>query len=80
MDNEMIVQEFLENYAQRNSLDDDNKLASNVFGGAIMYATNVFANALILGGAYHRNQEDKMKILEHLRDINNILAKYTVEE
>ena len=80
MDNEMIVQRFLENYAQRNNLDDNNKLASNVFSGAIMYATNVFTNALILGGDYHRNQEDKVKILEHLYEINNILAKYAVEE
>lgn len=42
----------------------------------MIYATFIFGNSLMLGGAYRTNFEDKKKILEHLREINFILSKY----
>ena len=52
--------------------DQDDELASNVFAGAIMYASEVFGNRLILGGGNYRI-EDKTKLLNHLKAILEIL-------
>ena len=72
----MLVQDYLEHYNSKSTTFDNNSLAARVFCGAMIYATFVFGNRLILGGAYQTNFEDKKKILEHLREINSILSKY----
>lgn len=73
-----IVQDYFTHYANANTLDTEFQEASNVFGGAILYATNVFINRLILGGAYTTNQEDKMIIMDSLKTITKILEKYEI--
>ena len=72
----MLVQDYLEHYNLKSTTFDNNSLAARVFCGAMIYATFVFSNRLMLGGAYRTNFEDKKKILEHLREINFILSKY----
>lgn len=52
--------------------DQDDELASNVFAGAIMYASEVFGNRLVLGCGNYRI-EDKTEILNHLKAILEIL-------
>lgn len=52
--------------------DQDDELASNVFAGAIMYASEVFGNRLVLGCGNYRI-EDKTKVLNHLKAILEIL-------
>lgn len=74
---ELAVQDYLASYMGRDCLLDEHmQLASNVFEGAINYAYVVFGNRLILGGAHSVNTDDKMKILEHLDGIRDILKKY----
>lgn len=72
----MLVQDYLEHFNSKSITFDNNSLAARVFYGAILYATSVFGNRLMLGGAYRTNFEDKKKILEHLREITFILSKY----
>lgn len=72
----IIAQEYLRNYMKPCALDPNEEGASNSFAGAMAYASNVFMNRLILGGAYSTNQDDKMIILEHLKAIMDIIAKY----
>ena len=72
----MLVQDYLEHYNSKSTTFDNNSSAARVFCGAMIYATFVFGNRLMLGGAYRTNFEDKKKILEHLREINFILSKY----
>ena len=72
----MLVQDYLEHYNSKSTTFDNNSLAARVFCGAMIYATFVFSNRLMLGGAYRTNFEDKKKILEHLQEINFILSKY----
>lgn len=48
------------------------EFASNVFTGAILYASEVFKNGLLFGGGNYRI-EDKTKILDHLKAILEIL-------
>lgn len=72
----MLVQDYLEHYNSKSTTFDNNSLAARVFCGAMIYASFVFGNSLMLGGAYRTNFEDKKKILEHLREINFILSKY----
>ena len=72
----MLVQDYLEHYNSKSTTFDNNSLAARVFCGAMIYASFVFGNSLMLGGAYQTNFEDKKKILEHLREINFILSKY----
>mgnify|MGYP003443515921 FL=1 len=72
----MLVQDYLEHYNSKSTTFDNNSLAARVFCGAMLYATFVFGNSLMLGGAYQTNFEDKKKILEHLREITFILSKY----
>ena len=55
-------------------LDPDEELASNVFAGAIIYATNIFGNRLVFGCGDYR-KEDKIKIIEHLKKVLAILNK-----
>lgn len=52
--------------------DQNDELASNVFAGAIMYASEVFGNRIVFGGGNYRI-EDKTKILDHLKAILEIL-------
>lgn len=62
----MLVPDYLEHYSSKLTTFDNNSLAARVFCGAMLYATSVFGNSLMLGGAYRTNFEDKKKILEHL--------------
>lgn len=55
-------------------LDPDEELASNVFAGAMIYATNIFGNRLVFGCGDYR-KEDKIKIIEHLKKVLEILNK-----
>lgn len=55
-------------------LDPDEELASNVFAGAMIYATNIFGNRLVFGCGDYR-KEDKIKIIEHLKEVLAILNK-----
>ena len=71
-----LVRDYLEHYSSKSTTFDNNSSAARVFCGAMLYATLVFGNRLMLGGAYRTNFEDKKKILEHLREINFILSKY----
>lgn len=73
---DVLVQDYLEHYSSKSTTFDNNSLAARVFCGAILYATFVFGNSLMLGGAYRTNFEDKKEILEHLREITSILSKY----
>lgn len=70
------VQNYLCNYTKPCALDPNEEGASNSFAGALAYASNVFVNRLILGGAYSTNQDDKMVILEHLKAIMHVIEKY----
>lgn len=72
----MIVQNYLRDYTKPCALDPNEEGASNSFAGALVYASNVFINRLILGGAYSTNQDDKTIILEHLKAIMDIIKKY----
>ena len=72
----VLVQDYLEHYNSKSTTFDNNSSAARVFCGAMIYASLVFNNRLMLGGAYRTNFEDKKKILEHLREINFILSKY----
>ena len=50
------------------------EFASNVFTGAILYASEVFKNGLLFGDGDYRI-EDKHKILTHIEEIFKILKK-----
>ena len=52
----------------------EEKLASNVFAGAIMYAADIFAVRLVLGCSGCR-REDTNEIIDHLQKILEILNK-----
>lgn len=81
MDTQLTVQDFLENYTvPTHDLNGDDDKAANIFTGAITYAVNVFGNHMILGGRHQYNREDKMQILDNLRNIAAILAKYQEED
>lgn len=54
--------------------DKSEEVASNVFAGAISYASEVFGNRLIYGRGNYR-KEDKQEIIEHLRKVLEILNK-----
>lgn len=54
--------------------DPDEELASNVFAGAMIYATNIFGNRLVLGCGDYR-KEAKQEIIEHLKKILELLNK-----
>ena len=72
----MLVQDYLEHYNSKSTTFDNNSLAARVFCGAMVYASSVFVNSLLLGGAYRTNFEDKKEIFEHLQEITFILSKY----
>lgn len=71
-----LVQDYLEHYNSKSTTFDNNSLAARVFCGAMLYATIVFGNRLMLGGAYRTNFEDKKEIFEHLQEIAFLLSKY----
>lgn len=71
------AQDFLVSYGALGGLnvfDADDENASMVFAGAILFASNVFTNRLVLGRGY-ANKEDKSKILAALHEILEILEK-----
>ena len=57
-------------------LDTNDVLASTVFAQIIHIASTIFANRLMLGGAYNVNRDDKERILNALYDIEKVLNKY----
>lgn len=71
-----ITHTYLSEYINPVIIDPNEEIASKVFSGAITYASMVFSNRLILGGAYLTNKDDKLIILEHLQGIMHVLEKY----
>ena len=57
-------------------LDTNEVIASTVFAQIIHIASTIFANRLMLGGAYNVNRDDKERILNALYDIEKVLKKY----
>ena len=57
-------------------LDTNEVVTSTVFAQIIHIASTIFANRLMLGGAYNVNRDDKEKILNALYDIEKVLKKY----
>lgn len=57
-------------------LDTNDILASTVFAQLMHTVSFIFANRLILGGAYNVNRDDKKIILNALYDIEKVLNKY----
>lgn len=57
-------------------IDTNEVIASTVFSQLIHIASTVFANRLMLGGAYNVNRDDKERILNALYDIEKVLKKY----
>ena len=71
------AQKFLKLYGILSDLKDfdpTDKEASEVFAGAIMFASDVFANRLVLGHNDFR-KEGKLVILKALKSIIEILQK-----
>ena len=58
------------------TLDNNEVITSTVFAQLIHTASFIFANRLMLGGAYNVNRDDKEKILNALYDIEKVLKKY----
>ena len=58
------------------TLDTNEVVASTVFAQIIHIASTIFANRLMLGGAYNVNRDDKERILNALYDIEKVLKKY----
>ena len=48
------------------TLDNNEVVASTVFAQIIHIASTIFANRLMLGGAYNVNRDDKEKIINAL--------------
>lgn len=63
------------NYLNGKDDKDDISYAS-YFAYCIDQASCVFAYHLMLGGHHNVNQEDKLVILEHLREISRVIGKY----
>lgn len=57
-------------------LDTNDILASTVFAQLMHTVSFIFANRLILGGAYNVNRDDKKIILNALYNIEKVLNKY----
>ena len=57
-------------------IDTNEVITSTVFSQLIHTASIIFANRLMLGGAYNVNRDDKERILNALYDIEKILKKY----
>jgi len=69
-DNKMIV----------NTINGDDIISGTYFAHLIAKAAMVFGNQLILGGAYTINEEDKLVILDHLREVTRLVEKYNVQK
>ena len=72
---QLDTQKFLKLYGIKSGIKDfdpTDKEASEVFAGAIMFASDVFANRLVLGCGDSR-KEDKLVILKALKSIIEIL-------
>jgi hypothetical protein len=72
---QLDAQKFLKLYGIEsgiNDFDPKDAEASEVFAGAIMFASDVFANRLVLGHNDFR-KEDKIVILKALKSIIEIL-------
>lgn len=81
MDNRLIVQDFLEKYAEpTHGLNGEDDKSANIFTGAISYAADVFTNHMMFGGMHLYNNEDKMDILDKLSSILAILERYQGED
>lgn len=61
---------------KKNLLDTNEVVTSTVFTQIIHIASTIFANRLMLGGAYNVNRDDKERILNALYDIEKVLKKY----
>ena len=66
----------LERECNECNLDTNEVVTSTVFAQIIHIASTIFANRLMLGGAYNVNRDDKERILNALYDIEKVLNKY----
>lgn len=57
-------------------IDTNEVITSTVFSQLIHTSSTIFANRLMLGGAYNVNRDDKERILNALYDIEKVLKKY----
>lgn len=57
-------------------IDTNEIITSTVFSQLIHTSSTIFANRLMLGGAYNVNRDDKERILNALYDIEKVLKKY----
>lgn len=67
-----IVQSYLRQYKSETILNKDEELASECFTGAINYATAIFINRLLLGGAMPLTK-DASKIMEALITLSKLI-------
>ena len=67
-----IVQTYLRAYKSETILNEDEKLASECFTGAINYATAIFINRLMLGGAMPLTK-NASKIMEALSALSKLI-------
>ena len=72
--------QYLKECAFKNNINGENDSCGQLFAGTIKYASMVFTSHLILGGAYVTNKEDKIKLCDLLKEINQILDKYEIIE
>lgn len=69
-----MTQNYLQSWASGcTPINPEEESASRAFAGAIMYASSVFGNRLILGGAHH-NTKNCREILDHLQAICKLLG------
>lgn len=66
----------LERECSKCLIDTNEVITSTVFSQLIHTASTIFANRLMLGGAYNINRDDKERILNALYDIEKVLKKY----
>ena len=75
MDNSIITQEYLKEYAEEFPvLNSNDVLSSKVFSGAIAYASTVFINRLTLGGQYNNTKNHK-EITHHLQRLCDLITR-----
>ena len=72
--------QYLKECAFKNNINGENDSCGQLFAGTIKYASMVFTSHLILGGAYMTNNEDKIKLCDLLKEINQLLDKYEIIE
>jgi hypothetical protein len=75
MENSVITQEYLKEYAKEFPvLNNEDIESSKVFSGAIAYAATIFINRLTLGGGY-KNTKNHKEIEHHLQRLCDLITR-----